>query len=145
MTDNTAIEIISPNDNYQEALDVRYEVFVKGQNVPEDLEQDGEDENCTHFLISLGEKPVGAGRLRPIDEGTIKIERMAVLPEYRNAGYGRQMLDHMLEFARDKNYQKAILHAQLPAVHFYEYARFKKVGDIFYEAGIPHISMEKEL
>lgn len=145
MPDNATIEIISPHGNYQEALDVRYQVFVEGQNVPEDLERDGEDENCTHFLIRLGDEPVGAGRLRSIDESIVKIERMAVLPEYRDTGYGRQMLDRMLEFARDKNFQKAILHAQLPAVRFYEYARFEKVGDIFYEAGIPHISMEKGL
>jgi len=145
MSDTATIEIIPPDGEFQEALDIRYQVFVEDQSVPEDLERDGEDEHCTHFLIRLEKKTIGAGRLRRIDENTVKIERMAVLPEYRNSGYGRQMLDQMLEFVRDQNYQKAILHAQLPAVRFYEYAEFEKTGDIFYEAGIPHITMEKEL
>ncbi len=145
MSEQAIVEIISPDEAYQEALDIRYRVFVEGQNVPLNLEQDGEDHICTHFLIRKGEQPIGAGRLRKIDDSVVKIERMAVLKEYRNAGYGRKMLDRMLEFAGDQHYSKVTLHAQLPAVHFYEKAQFQKVGEIFYEAGIPHISMEKEL
>jgi len=140
-----AIRILQPDDDYQEALKIRYQVFVKGQNVPADLEMDGRDPDCTHLLIKLNGNPVGAGRLREIDMSTIKIERMAVLESHRNRGYGRKMLDAMLEYSRKNNYSSAVLHAQQPAINFYERAGFQREGDLFYEAGIPHVAMRKSL
>ena len=145
MSNTPSVEILQPNDNYQEALDVRYRVFVEGQGVPVEIEQDGEDKHCTHFVVHSHDKPVGAGRLRELDDETVKIERMAVLEEHRNQGLGRQMLNAMLDLAKERGYPEAMLNAQMTAVAFYRQAGFEETGERFYEAGIPHIRMERAL
>ena len=145
MPDNIHIRIAESQSDIRKALDIRFQVFVDEQNVPKDLEQDGLDKECLHFLAFADEQPVGTGRLREIDTDTVKIERMAVLKNYRNLGIGRQMLDRMLEYIHSAGYKNTILHAQEKAADFYQRAGFQPRGDIFYEADIPHLKMVKRV
>lgn len=145
MSNNIHIRIAESQSDLQKALNIRFQVFVDEQNVPKDLEQDGLDTECLHFLALADEEPVGTGRLREIDAATIKIERMAVLKNYRNLGIGRQILEHMLAYIRSAGYKNIILHAQEPVADFYQRAGFQPRGDIFYEADIPHLKMVKRV
>lgn len=141
MPDNIHIRVAESQSDLRKALDIRFRVFVDEQNVPKDLEQDGLDKECLHYLAFADDTPVGTGRLREIDANTVKIERMAVLKKYRNLGIGRQILDRMLEHIRSAGYKNIMLHAQEPAADFYQRAGFLPQGDIFYEADIPHLKM----
>lgn len=57
---------------------IRREVFVVGQDVPEDEEMDEFDDVVQHYIAFRGDEPVGTGRLRPVDENFIKFERVRV-------------------------------------------------------------------
>jgi predicted GNAT family N-acyltransferase len=120
------------------ALEIRKKVFVEEQGVDPALEYDHEEE-ARHFLLFLGEKPIAAARWRETGKG-IKLERFAVLPEFRNRGIGEIILRAVLEdvVTREK---PIYLHAQLKAVSFYERNGFEKVGEQFTEAGIEHYLM----
>ena len=143
MQNNINIRIAESQSDLRQALNIRFQVFVDEQDVPKDLEQDGLDKDCLHFLAVADKQPVGTGRLREIDNRTVKIERMAVLKNYRNQGIGRQILDRMLDYIQDSGYKQIILHAQESAADFYRRAGFKPRGDKFYEADIPHLKMVK--
>jgi predicted GNAT family N-acyltransferase len=136
--DNVVIRPLKNQREFKKALEVRHRVFVSEQQVAEELEQDGLDPECIHFIAKLKTFIVGTGRLREIDPGTVKIERMAVLAEFRNRGIGRKLLDSMLDYAREEGYRKSTLHAQKNAINFYKRADFILVGKEFKEAGIPH-------
>ena len=56
---------------------IRHEVFVIGQNCPEDMEWEFEEES-THFLILKKNKAVATARHRKTEKG-YKLERFAVL------------------------------------------------------------------
>lgn len=116
---------------------LRFEVFVEEQNVPEDLEWDGEDARCQHALAFLDGRAVGTGRLSP--DG--KIGRMAVRREARGHGVGAAVLQHLVGQARAAGLDGAYLHAQSHALAFYERAGFKAEGPTFDEAGIDHRHM----
>ena len=118
---------------------IRIRVFVEEQNVDPTLEYDHEEES--HFyLLYVDGKPVATARWRETDKG-IKLERFAMLKEFRNKGLGSELLKAVLKDVR--NLKRTIyLHSQLMAVSYYERAGFKKVGDIFTEAGIEHYLME---
>ena len=120
---------------------VRRQVFIVEQKVPEELEWDEFDETSTHFIASVGDKPIGTARLKADGQ----IGRMAVLESYRNHGIGSQLLQLVLSTAEDKHYPKVYLHAQVEAITFYEKHGFTPEGDIFYEADIPHRGMFKNL
>jgi GNAT superfamily N-acetyltransferase len=71
------------------AFTIREKVFVGEQNVPADLEYDQNDRLATtrHYLARVDGQPAGAARWRPTANG-VKLERFAVLAEFRNQGVG---------------------------------------------------------
>ena len=67
----------------KKAFEIRDLVFCKEQKVSKKIEFDGLDEFCHHYLAKINELPIGTARIREEKKGTFKIERMAVLKEYR--------------------------------------------------------------
>lgn len=131
-----------------DALAVRRIVFVEEQQVPEELEideHDHPDAAALHFVAYAGERPVGASRLRPYAPGVGKVERVAVLASERGTGLGRHIMLAMEDAARQQGFAKLKLNAQTHAQRFYEKLGYLPVGDVFDEAGIEHIAMEKTL
>lgn len=121
------------------ALKVRTTVFVEEQNVDPAMEHDSFEESSNHYLIYLDKKPVGAARWRETKEG-IKLERFAVLGEYRNKQIGAQLLKQVMEDVLPLGKQ-IYLHAQINAVRFYERHGFTVSGEPFEEAKIIHYKM----
>lgn len=128
---------------HKEALQaIRGAVFIEEQGVPKEIEWDGEDDVSHHFMaINEAGQRVGCGRLLPNG----RIGRMAVLPEYRGQGIGRQILDAAVARASELGFRRVTLHAQLAVVDFYRKAGFLPEGDEFSEAGIQHQAMALEL
>ena len=56
-------------DEIAVCIEIRRVVFVLGQDVPEELEVDGLDPTCTHFLAAVDGEPAGTARLRITDNG----------------------------------------------------------------------------
>ena len=125
--------------SYREALSsIRHTVFVEEQDVPVELEIDGEDASARHAAaFSDDGRLIGTGRL--LASG--KIGRMAVSQSMRRQGIGRALLDALVAEARRLKLNEVSLAAQLPAVVFYERAGFEVYGDIFLDAGIDHKMM----
>jgi len=121
------------------AFDIRRKVFVEEQGVDPVLEYDKE-EPSHHYLMLLGEKAIGAARWRETPEG-IKLERFAVLKEYRNRGLGKIILKEVLSDVIPTG-KKIYLHSQQMAMPFYERNGFVKKGEEFVEAGMKHYYME---
>jgi predicted GNAT family N-acyltransferase len=118
---------------------IRTRVFVEEQQVDRALEYDHEEES--HFyLLYVDGKPVATARWRETDKG-IKLERFAMLNEFRNQGLGSELLKEVLKDVQKLD-KKIYLHSQLMAVSYYERAGFVKVGKKFTEAGIEHYLME---
>jgi predicted GNAT family N-acyltransferase len=121
---------------------VRRAVFIDEQGVPEELEWDEHDAVSLHWLAVLEDGcPVGCARLLPDGH----IGRMAVLPSWRGRGIGRALLDAALARAQARGLREVRLSAQLHAADFYRRAGFTACGDVYEEAGIPHLAMRKNL
>jgi predicted GNAT family N-acyltransferase len=122
-----------------ELLEVRREVFVVEQGVPEEIEIDEHDPASIHFLArDAAGVPIGTARLLP--EG--RIGRMAVLASWRRSGVGRALLSAAMETARAHGDSRLYLHAQVHSIPFYESLGFSVCGEEFDEADIPHREME---
>lgn len=121
------------------AHNIRHKVFVIGQDCPADLEYEFEEES-THFLVFFSGEAKATARYRKTKNG-FKLERFAVLDESRGKGYGMKVLKAILsdlESYKDLKY----MHAQKQVIPFYEKVGFKKIGELFEEAGIMHYKME---
>ena len=138
----TVKEIKNKKDQ-EKAQEIRYEVFVIGQNVPAELEVDEYESDAIHYLAFLNNNPVGAARWRITEQG-VKLERFAVLNEFRGRGIGSAMVEKILsDIKRDPEAgdKEIYLHAQMDAIPLYRKFGFVKYGDMFDEAGLMHYAM----
>jgi predicted GNAT family N-acyltransferase len=130
---------------YNDAISIRKKVFVEEQRVPEEEEVDQFEQEAIHFVLYDSEKPIGAGRFRMLADGIGKIERICVLQDYRNRGAGRLIMESIEQFAKEKGVPKVKLNAQTHAESFYQKLGYETVSDVFMDAGIPHVTMVKQL
>ena len=90
-------------------------------------------------MLALYENfPVGTGRWRETSKG-YKLERFAVLQEFRNKGIGRDIVKFVLDQIPPE--EMIFLHAQESVIKFYKDLGFTIIGSTFIEADIVHAKM----
>jgi len=132
-------------DGIEDAFDVRREVFIEEQGVSEDEEMDGRDDRATQFVAYHEDHPVGTARVRTPEDDVGKVERVAVRETYRRRGVGKALMDRVEAWADDHGFETLKLHAQTHVEQFYADLGYETTSDVFEEAGIDHVAMEKEL
>jgi len=135
---NIEIALITTPLQIRASREIRETVFVIEQAVPREIEYDEYETIATHIIATLGGKPVGTARWRQTDHGQ-KLERFAVLPPARGKGVGGAMVKFILDLLDRED--DVYLNSQVSAIKFYTNLGFKAIGDIFYEADIPHRKM----
>lgn len=116
---------------------------MKEQGVPVHIELDEYDDSATHFAGYNMEQPIAAGRIREVEAGIGKVERVCVLPEFRGQHVGVLMMTEMEDYARSAGLFTLKLNAQSYAIPFYEKLGYTVTSPEFMDAGIPHRAMEK--
>ncbi|MCF7929152.1 MAG: GNAT family N-acetyltransferase [Spirochaetales bacterium] len=87
-----------------------------------------------------GDSEAGAGL-----HGAIRLRQMAVREELRGQGIGRELVRFAEKVAAGQGCREIVLHAREHAAGFYEKLGYRKEGERFFEVGIPHFFMRKEL
>ena len=138
------------------ALPVRLSVFVREQLVPLEMEVDQWDRLALHVVVfDHAGTGLATGRLTAENSGVGsettplagaaggvgRIGRVAVLSTYRGQGLGALVMKTLIQAASDQGFEVLTLHAQHQAVAFYEKFGFIAAGNLFEEAGIPHVEM----
>jgi len=106
---------------------------------------DGREYECDHLLAFDGDIPIGTTRLYWLD-GKLKVQRVAVLKQYRGYGVGLKLIEASIDAARRRTgISKLVLDSQVSAIGFYEKLGFVAEGGIFLGAGIEHRLMSLRL
>lgn len=124
---------------FEEAKKIRFDVFVKEQYLDKFLEYDGLDRQSTLYLITKDDKAIGTARWRTTYDG-IKLERFAILKEYRKKNIGKYLLDKILKDIQHLD-MDVYLNACVSAVKFFEQKGFIIEGEKFTEVEIEHYRM----
>jgi predicted GNAT family N-acyltransferase len=122
------------------AREIRRAVFIEEQGVPAALEVDGLDPSCDHFLVMCSGEPVGTARVRRTEKGW-KLERVAVLQQYRGLAAGAALVQYVLLSLPAG--ERVYIHAQESALGFWQRVGFSAEGPRFEEAGIAHLYMSR--
>ncbi len=108
------------SDTYIDALKIRQHVFINEQHIAKAIEIDKYEAISIHFVLYLSnKKAIATCRLRPLEDGKIKLERVAVETNYRKKNYGTILIKAAETFAKEQGYHQITLNAQLPVVNFY--------------------------
>lgn len=138
------IKVVETNQERKQAFQIRTTVFVDEQKVSIEEEIDEFEDSAIHFIGYVNRTPVAASRLRWVDDYG-KLERVCVLKEYRGQSLGTDLLKRMEAEIIKNGFSKAKLNAQTRAVDFYKRLGYEIVSGEFLDAGIPHVTMTKQL
>ena len=140
MLKKNSISIIETSwlEHSAEISSIRDAVFIQEQAVPKNIEMDGKDSECMHFLMSNDNNPIGTARIKMSG----KIERVSILKPNRNKGLGSRLMNFIIDAAKENRFERIHLHSQMESIGFYKNLGFIEQGDVFQEAGIDHVLME---
>ena len=98
MADLTILSVPIASDLGKLALELRREVFIVEQNVPETVERDAYDPEAVHLVAIDGGDVVGTLRIVFLQEHA-KFGRVAVLRKARGKGIATEMMQAAMEIA----------------------------------------------
>jgi putative acetyltransferase len=128
--ENTLQEIEAELDRMNEFSDLR------------DVQSAYFNNNGMLLVLLDNQKVVGAGGIRRLDDEICELKRVYFLKEYRGRGFGLQMMNQLLDFAKDHNYKKIRLSVLNSNIQIAAVTLYKKLG--FYEVESPSSSLRME-
>ena len=132
------INIVTTDQDYRDCLYIRNKVFIEEQNINKKLEYDDKKVSAIYIVAKINLIAIGTARYRSTEIG-MKLERFAVLKEYRGLGVGKLLVSFLVKTLKSE--KNLYLNSQKKVAGFYKKLGFKIRGDVFYEAKIPHYKM----
>lgn len=144
----SSIKTIKYNSQeFQQACQLRYELFFAEHDLPKDIVQDQCQKDYFHAAIAIQDVVVAYGQLVPQDNGIYQIRQMVVKPSYQGQNFGSKILLCLIDQAKQEGAIALTLSARLSAVGFYQKFGFQTQGEQFPSSttGIPHITMNQTI
>ena len=129
------------NPVYQDAVQIRKDVFIAEQEIDPQVELDGTDEDKMHYVGYVDDQPVTTARIDMLAGNRVKIQRVATEKSARYHGYAGELIKQIMADAKKSDVTRVELDAQQTALDFYRELGFTMIGEVFEEAGIPHQTM----
>ena len=142
------MEIIRATDTWQQAgaYYVRIQAMAKKHHIPLRQEFDRHDGPDTKYIVVTDNGfPIATARMYPLDQKSMMIGRVVVLPEYRHQGIGTMTVDACEEWAEELCYSKAVVESRDNKVEFYQWMGYEVCGEAVDGDTFRCIRMEKEL
>ena len=127
------------------AMALRHTVFCAEQGVPLADELDGRDGDALHVVAVERGAVVGTCRVLFEDGGVARLGRLAVARPHRGRGLGAAILAEAEARARGAGAGRMVLASRVDARGLYGARGYTERGEVFLDAGIDHITMEKDL
>ncbi|MEO8546245.1 MAG: YbgC/FadM family acyl-CoA thioesterase [Betaproteobacteria bacterium] len=129
-----------------QARALRQQVFVDELNIDHGLAYDSSDDSAVHALARnrMGQA-LATGRLVREGPALARIARVAVNRSLRSTGFGRVVMQALMQLASERGDTRVVLQSQCSVEGFYTRLGFMPMGDPYEEAGIAHIDMARQL
>jgi len=140
MVETNLLKLNFNDKEFSHVRDIRESVFYDGLGISKQELFDKNDESCDHFLIFDGQKIVGSVRMLSMEK-IVKLERMAILKDFRTKNYGRNCILQLKEYYSKIGFSQIILDSIYSVREFYKKCGFIEEGNVFQRVGIDHIRM----
>lgn len=130
---------------YEEMINLRMKVLLDPIGIPRSYIHPEKEKNDILIATFTENKMTGCCILSKTDSETLQLRQMAVDHQIQNTGLGRMIVLYAEETAIKRGYKKIMMHARDAVLDFYKKCGYSIVGKQFFEVGIGHHKMEKEL
>ena len=117
-----------------------YSVRIQGMNRQHhiSLRDEFDEHDCqgTKYIVLLDDEyPVATCRFYEIDNDSVVLGRVVVLPEYRGYGLGRRTVGEAEQWIKDIGYSEVVIESRVEAVGFYEKLGYTITDDTIINGG----------
>jgi GNAT superfamily N-acetyltransferase len=130
---------------YHDMKALRLDVLLNPIGVPASYINPEKEADDLLIGVFEGERIIGCCILTEWDPATLQLRQMAVDTKVQGTGIGAAIILFAEEEAKQRGYQRLMMHARDVVIPFYERCGYTIAGDQFFEVGIPHHRMEKSL
>ncbi|MEO7174651.1 MAG: GNAT family N-acetyltransferase [Saprospiraceae bacterium] len=139
-------EIMFASPEYDESVDLRTRVLRVPLKMSFEIKDLAVEYKEWHLgCYSEAGKLLGCLILKPLTDKLVKMRQVAVEPEFQGMKIGQKLVQASEEFAKAQKCIKIELNARAPVIPFYQKLGYSLIGEPFYEVGIEHGKMIKEL
>ena len=117
---------------------VREQVFICECRIPKAQEFDSVDYLAKHILVSDDQSPVATARITANGE----ISRVAIITSHRLPEVTKFLFNELCNAARSFELEEVYIRPKLDEVDRYQKQGFECCGNVFMDAGIPHLKMK---
>src|SRR5215203_3582098 len=133
------------SDDYNQMIQLRLSQLLEPIGVPASFIN--KENEKSDFLIGAfeGNDMIGCCILTPVDDNVIQLRQMAVRSNYRGKGIGAAIIEFAEQVAKENKFSLLMMHARDPVIEFYTKCGYEIYGEQFFEVGIGHHKMQKQL
>lgn len=130
---------------YEQMVALRYQMLRKPLGLVFSEEELAKEKN--NILLGCFDDDVleGCCMLVETNPSEVRLRQMAVLSGLQGKGIGRVLMIFAENVARDRRYQKIVMHSRVTSIPFFDKLGYQVKGEPFVELTIEHVIMEKEL
>ncbi len=140
--------LIRATETWQQAgaYYVRIQAMAKKHHITLRQEFDEHDSPDTKYIVVTDDDfPIATARMYQLDETSVMIGRVVVLPEYRHRGIGTMVVQECEKWAEELGYGKAVLESRDNKVEFYQSMGYEMTGEAVEGDTFRCFRMEKAL
>lgn len=135
---NLFMEVLRATEEWQRAG--AYSVRIEGMNRQHHIslrdEFDEHDCDGTKYIVMLDDGyPVATCRFYEVDELSVIIGRLVVLPDYRDHHLGSRVINEAEAWIKELGYKTILIDSRLETIGFYENLGFEHVDDVVIRSG----------
>lgn len=127
--------------DYNEVLKIRQEVMYPDKDLK--FVRLPEDDLGIHMGFYDNGKPISILSLF-LKDNELQFRKFATLTELQGKGYGTKLIEWLLDYAKDMQFERVWCNSRLDKKDFYQKFDFSEQGDTFEKNGIQYIIMEKK-
>lgn len=140
------VRIIQHNSKeYEQMVHLRITELLEPIGVPDSYIDRKQEQHDIFIGAFENEALVGCCVLTPRDNAVIQLRQMAVRTDCRGKGIGAAIIEFAETVAKENQFSVLMMHARDPVIDFYEKCGYTVEGDQFFEVGIGHHKMRKQL
>ena len=142
------LTIIRAQETWQQAgaYYVRIQAMAKKHHITLREEFDEHDTPETKYIVvTENDFPIATARMYELDQESVMIGRVVVLPEYRHRGIGTMVVRACEDWASELGFTKSILESRDNKVEFYQKQGYTITGEAEDTGTFRCVRMEKEL